>query len=188
VALGHEGLSVGVSDGPSGAGPAGGGGLRLERIPVATARALVRGSLARPAAWHPEFPADGTLNAARMLLGTYAALELDPERTPWWFFAMVVDGVVVGDAGYHGPPPADGPVEVEIGYQVVPAFRRRGLASRACALLLEHAWRNGAEVVRAEVEPDNPDGAASRAVLRANGFRPTAQGDFVVEAPVSAPA
>jgi len=169
----------------------GGLDVRLERIPVATARGLVRGSLARPAGWHPEFPADGTLNAARMLLGTYAALELDPELTPWWFFTMVVhdgvdDGMVVGDAGFHGPPPADGPVEVEIGYQVVPAFRRRGLATRACALLLEHAWRNGAEVVRAEVEADNPHGAASRAVLQANGFRLTARGDFVVEAPVSA--
>jgi ribosomal-protein-alanine N-acetyltransferase len=157
--------------------------VRLERIPVATARGLVRGTLERPAAWHPEFPAAGTLNAARMLLETYAALEVDPESSPWWFFAVVVDGVAVGDAGFHGPPPTDGPVEVEIGYQVVPALRRRGLATRACALLLEHAWRHGAEVVRAEVEPDNPYGDASRAVLRANGFRPTDRGDLVVEAP-----
>jgi RimJ/RimL family protein N-acetyltransferase len=158
--------------------------VRLERIAVATARDLVRGTLERPADWHPGFPADGTLNAARMLLGTYEALAVDPERTPWWFFAVVVEGLVVGDAGYHGPPPSDGPVEVEIGYQVVPAFRGRGVATRACALLLEHAWHHGAEVVRAEVEPDNPDGVASRAVLRANGFAPTGQGDFVVRAPV----
>lgn len=158
--------------------------VRLVRIPVATARALLDGTLERPDAWDPDFPADGTLNAARMLLGTYEALELDPERTPWWFFAVVVDELVVGDAGYHGPPPADGPAEVEIGYQVVPAFRGRGVATRACALLLEHAWRNGAEVVRAEVEPDNPYGAASRAVLRANGFAVSEQGDFAVEAPV----
>ncbi len=158
--------------------------VRLERIPVATARALVRGTLVRPTGWDAEFPAAGTLNAARMLLGAYAALELDPERSPWWFFAVVVDGVVVGDAGYHGPPPAQGTAEVEIGYQVVPSARGRGVATRACALLLEHAWRHGAELVRAEVEPDNPYGAASRAVLRANGFRPTGQGDFALEAPV----
>jgi RimJ/RimL family protein N-acetyltransferase len=156
--------------------------VRLEPVPVATARALVRGTLTRPATWHPEFPRDGTLNAARMLLGTYAALGLDPGRTPWWFFAVVVDEMVVGDAGFHGPPPSEGAAEVEIGYQVVPSFRGRGVATRACALLLDHAWRNGATVVRAEVEPDNPDGAASRAVLRANGFRETPQGDFVVEA------
>lgn len=158
--------------------------VRLVRIPVAVARGLVRGTLERPADWHPEFPAAGTLDAARMLLGTYAALEVDPGPTPWWFFGVVVDGVVVGDAGFHGPPPTDGPAEVEIGYQVVPAHRGRGIATRACALLLEHAWRNGAEVVRAEVEPDNPYGAASRAVLAANGFRATPQGDLAVEAPV----
>jgi ribosomal-protein-alanine N-acetyltransferase len=162
--------------------------VRLVRIPVATARALVRGTLERPDDWHPEFPADGTLSAARMLLGTYAALELDPEATPWWFFAVVVDDLVVGDAGFHGPPPADGPAEVEIGYQVVPAFRGRGVATRACALLLAHAWRHGAVLVRADVEAGNPDGAASRAVLRANGFRPAGPDDFVVAAPVSGSA
>jgi RimJ/RimL family protein N-acetyltransferase len=159
------------------------GDVLLRRIRVATARALVLGTLERPRDWHPEFPADGTLTAARMLLGTYGALGLDPARSPWWFFGVVVDGVVVGDAGFHGPPAAEGPAEVEIGYQVVPSARGRGVATRACALLLEHAWRHGAALVRAEVEPDNPDGAASRAVLRANGFRPAAQGDFVVEAP-----
>ena len=68
---------------------------------------------------------------------------------------------------------------------MVPSARGRGVATRACALLLAHAWRHGATLVRAEVEPDNGDGDASRAVLRANGFAPTAQGDFVVEAPVT---
>jgi RimJ/RimL family protein N-acetyltransferase len=157
--------------------------VRLRRIPVGTALRLVRGELERPDDWHPEFPADGTLDAARMLLGTYEALGLDPEPSPWWFFGVVVDDLVVGDAGFHGPPPAEGLVEVEIGYQVVPALRRRGIATRACALLLEHAWRNGAALVRADVDPGNPDGAASRAVLRANGFTPTDRGDLVVLAP-----
>ena len=62
------------------------------------------------------------------------------------------------------------------------------MATRACALLLEHAWRHGAELVRAEVEPDNEDGPASRSVLRANGFRPDGQLGFVVERPVGRPA
>lgn len=157
--------------------------VRLERIPVAVARGLVEGNLERPRTWHPEFPADGTLGAARMLLTTYAALGRDPEGSPWWFFAVVVDGQVVGDAGFHGPPPDEGPAEVEVGYQVAPALRGRGVATRACALLLEHAWRHGADVVRAEVEPDNPHGPASLAVLRANGFALMPQGDLAVRAP-----
>ncbi|SEP81550.1 GNAT family N-acetyltransferase [Microlunatus flavus] len=160
------------------------GEVRLERVPVAVARGLVRGDLSRPATWHPQFPAAGTLSAARMLLGTYEALGVDPEGSPWWFFCVVVEGVVVGDAGFHGPPPQDGPAEVEIGYQVVPALRGRGVATRACALLLTHAWAHGADVVRAEVEPDNPYGPASRAVLLANGLRPDGDLGFVAERPV----
>lgn len=175
-------------------------GLRLERFPVAVARGLVDGDLERPVSWHPQFPAEGTLSAARMLLGTYEALGVDPEHSPWWFFAVVlggevdgdvdggVGGQVVGDVGFHGPPPDDGPVEVEIGYQVVPALRGRGVATRACRLLLAHAWRHGADRVRAEVEPDNPDGSASRAVLAANGFRAEGQLGFVVERPVGGAA
>jgi RimJ/RimL family protein N-acetyltransferase len=170
--------------------------VRLERIPVAVAEALVRGDLERPATWDPGFPAEGTLSAARMLLGAYEALGRDPGDSPWWFFAVVVEGAdergagawVVGDAGFHGPPPDEGTVEVEVGYQVVPGWRGRGVATRACALLLEHAWRHGAELVRAEVEPDNPDGDASRAVLLANGFRAEGQLGFVVERPVGRPA
>jgi RimJ/RimL family protein N-acetyltransferase len=153
----------------------------MERVPVSVARGLVGGDLARPPDWHPEFPAEETLSAARMLLAAYEALDVDPGSSPWWFFAVVVDGQVVGDAGFHGPPPSDGPAEVEIGYQVVPALRGRGIATQACGLLLAHAWRHGAEVVRAEVEPDNPYAAASRAVLLANGFRPEGRLGFVVE-------
>lgn len=173
--------------------------VRLERFPVAVARGLVEGDLERPASWHSQFPTEGTLSAARMLLGAYEALGVDPEHSPWWFFAVVLgqaggpvggglDGQVVGDAGFHGPPPDDGPAEVEIGYQVVPALRGRGVATRACGLLLAHAWRHGADRVRAEVEPDNPHGTASRAVLAANGFRTQGQLGFVVERPVGRPA
>ncbi|GAB2593124.1 GNAT family N-acetyltransferase [Microlunatus antarcticus] len=164
-------------------------GVRLERFPLATVRDLVDGNLDRPDHWHPEYDTASITGIARMLLAAHEAMGVPAdEQSPWWVFAVVVDDVLVGDAGFHGPPaPLAGPTgvrEVEIGYQVVPALRGRGVATRACALLLEHAWRNGAQLVRADVEPDNPDGAASRAVLRANGFRPTPRGDFAVEAPV----
>lgn len=158
--------------------------VALRRMPVATARALADGTLARPADWHPQMPAEGTVSAARMLLGTYEALGVEvDDALPWWFFGIVVAGVVVGDAGFHGPPADEGPAEVEIGYQVVPELRRRGVATRTCGLLLAHAWRHGAVRVRAEVDP-GPYADASRAVLRVNGFRLLEAGDLVVEAPV----
>lgn len=177
--------------GASGSPEVGPGAVRLERLPVALVRALVDGEPVRPAGWHPGYPTADTFSAARMLLGAFDALGLDPTSSPWWVFAVVVEDRVVGDVGFHSPPSEDGPVEVEIGYQVVPGLRRRGVATRACGLLLEHAWRHGADVVRAEVEP-GPYADASRAVLAANGFRrsvaPGTEGSevsrFVVERPV----
>ena len=158
--------------------------VTLVRFPAAFLRDLVDGTAERPAEWHEQYATAGLRGIARMLLTAHEAMGVTAdEASPWWVSAIVVDGQVVGDAGFHGPPAGEPPVEVEIGYQLVPALRGRGLATRACALLLEHAWAHGADVVRADVEPDNPDRAASRAVLRANGFAPTPQGDLAVAAP-----
>ena len=155
--------------------------LALEPLGVDQVEDLVAGRSARRTGWHPHYPAADTLDAATMLLAGYEAVGTPvPERPVWWLYGMVVDGLVVGDAGFHGPPAADGPVEVEIGYQVVAAYRGRGLATRACALLLDLAWAHGADLVRADAEPEN---LASRAVLRANGFRAAPGGGFVVPAP-----
>jgi RimJ/RimL family protein N-acetyltransferase len=156
--------------------------LALEPLGVDQVEDLVSGRAARRTGWHPQYPAADTLDAATMLLAGYEAAGIPvPERPVWWLYGMVVDGLVVGDAGFHGPPaPGGGPVEVEIGYQVVADHRGRGLATRACALLLELAWAHGADLVRADAEPEN---VASRAVLRANGFRSAPGGGFVVPAP-----
>ena len=48
-------------------------------------------------------------------------------------------GEVVGRAGFHAAPDADG--MVEIGYAVDPAYRRRGYARAALEALMERASR-----------------------------------------------
>jgi len=90
-----------------------------------------------------------------------------PDLPRWWLHQIVVADLVVGDVGFHGPPPVTGPAEVEIGYNVVEGLRGRGIATRACGLILEQAWRDGAAVVRAEVDPHN---VASRRILLRSGF------------------
>ncbi len=121
--------------------------------------------------WHPEYPMAETVDALALLTAAYeaTATPLD-DRPVWWLQQMVVAGRVVGDIGYHGPI-ADG--SVEIGYAVVADQRGRGVASRACGLLVDHAWRSGAARLVAQVEPGN---LASRAVLLRNGF--VASDDF----------
>ncbi len=87
---------------------------------------------------------------------------------------------MVGDVGFHGPPPVDGVAAVEIGYAVVPAWRGRGVATQACRSILSYAWAHGAAEVWADAEPAN---AASRAVLGKNGFRPGPDGAFWIQRP-----
>lgn len=159
--------------------------MTLRSWPVAAARRLASGSGPEPAdrvGWHPDYPLPDTVAALRLLLAAHEAMGTLGGLPRWWVHEIRVAGQVVGDVGFHGPPPAEGPVVVEIGYAVVPALRGHGIATRACALLLEQAWRDGAEQVLAETAPDN---VASRTVLRRNGFRPRLCGDLAVDRPRS---
>jgi [ribosomal protein S5]-alanine N-acetyltransferase len=74
--------------------------------------------------------------------------------------------IVVGEAGFHGPPGDDG--RVEFGYMVVADHRRRGYAEEATRALL--AWATAEHHVtrfRATVSPQN---TASMNLLRKLGF------------------
>jgi RimJ/RimL family protein N-acetyltransferase len=80
---------------------------------------------------------------------------------------MAVDGEVVGLCGYRSPP-TDG--EVEIGYGVAAARRRRGYATTAVAAMLALAGADPTLVrVRAVTAADN---LISQRVLARSGFEP----------------
>ena len=71
--------------------------------------------------------------------------------------------LAVGTIGGYGPP-VDG--EIEVGYGVVEAVRRQGVATEALRALVEEAERVGVRL-RAGVRPDNAPGLR---VLAACGF------------------
>lgn len=76
------------------------------------------------------------------------------------------DGKAVGDGGFHGPPNADG--EVELGYAMVPAARRQGFTREAVELLIAWAARQpGVRAFTARVKPGN---IASEGLLGGLGF------------------
>lgn len=61
-----------------------------------------------------------------------ARLNTATEADPWtWGFAMlhIASGLVIGGAGFKGPPEADG--VVELAYGVVPTHQGHGHASEA---------------------------------------------------------
>lgn len=93
-------------------------------------------------------------------------VEQDPAAAEWVARAAVADGLVVGHAGFHGPP--DGEGRVEVGYSVDPAYRRRGFAKAMLAELIRRAEGDPrVRVVRASIRPDN---AASLATIAGFGF------------------
>jgi RimJ/RimL family protein N-acetyltransferase len=133
---------------------------------------LVAGDLARAGAalgheLPPEFLPDTWLWSLRLgqLLG-------EPDQAPWLIRAILAQpaGIVVGHAGFHGPPDAEGMVEV--GYRIVPAHRRRGYARAALHALLAYARAHGARTARASIGPGN---AASLALAASEGFVQTGE-------------
>jgi RimJ/RimL family protein N-acetyltransferase len=93
-------------------------------------------------------------------------MEDDPEAARWIVRAAVSDGQVIGHGGYHGPPDANGMVEV--GYTVDPRYRRQGYAKAILTALIERAESEPAvRVVRASISPTN---AASLATIAGFGF------------------
>jgi RimJ/RimL family protein N-acetyltransferase len=93
-----------------------------------------------------------------------------------WVTRVIVDAdrdVVVGRAGFHGPPDADG--RVEIGYAVDPRYRRRGYARAALEALLAHATGDpGVRTVRATIGPAN---RASSELVTQYGFAEVGEQD-----------
>ena len=144
--------------------------VRFVELSAAAMTALLAGSLAEASseagiALTPFFLAGDARRLWRLRISEIAA---DPSCARWVARAVVAEpeGVVVGHAGFHGPPDEAGMVEVA--YSVDPAYRRRGYAR---AMLRELLRRAAAEpsvsTVRATISPGN---AGSLATISGFGF------------------
>ena len=102
-------------------------------------------------------------------------LDVLPGTEPFGAWAIVerATSTVIGDIGFHGPPDADG--VVEIGYSVVPSRRRRGYAVEAARGLI--AWAIAQPGVKTIVAGSTADNAASIATLERLGFERTGVAD-----------
>ena len=96
-----------------------------------------------------------------------ADLEANPRIAPWLLQAIVDRDTraAVGFIGFHGPPDPRGMVEV--GYEILPEFRRRGYAREALAAVEAFAARERTRVVRASVSPRN---TASIVLIECSGY------------------
>lgn len=117
-----------------------------------------------PPLWPPENNGPAVRDWFRAGMAAY------PDKSGWWCWYIVAHAVevdvLVGSAGFKGPPDSDG--VVEIGYSVIAPFQRHGHASAAVALLVKAAFAE--PEVAAIIAHTAPDGVASQAVLRRCGF------------------
>src|SRR4051794_30419435 len=130
--------------------------LVLEPLTAETAKAVLEGTpdgLVRGEGW----PHADTLDGLRMR---------ETRDVEGWL--ILLDGIVVGDAGTFGAPDANG--DVEIGYGLAAPVRGRGLAREFVPALARHLLtRPGVRrVVAREVLADN---VPSRRALEGAGFR-----------------
>lgn len=137
--------------------------VELRPLTAAGLERLLAGERDPAAAWHPDYPMAETFVAGQLTLDGSAGI--DP--APWGTYQIVLDGCVVGDAGFHGPVDECG--TVEIGYNVVAEQRGRGIASASCRALVALAWQENAVRILAETDEDN---VASQRVLVNAGFAP----------------
>ncbi len=99
----------------------------------------------------------------------------DPRFREWCPHAVVLEGRMIGHAGYHGPPGVNAvsnPEAIEIGYTIDAPYRGRGYATEAASQLLRRAEERGVRHFVASCAPDNEP---SLAVIRKLGFTHTGE-------------
>lgn len=109
----------------------------------------------------PEFP-ESILHVHRMLMS-------DPASPEWGYhvFVHTQEQTLVGEGGYKGKPSEEG--MVEIGYAIVPEYRRRGLALEAARGLIRQAFLHPqVNIVQAHTLPT---GNASISILKKLGMK-----------------
>ena len=149
---------------------------RLELVPATAelTRAALEGDGALaaalravvPSTWPPEFLDSPALEF------TLARLEEGGPQAGWWLHFVVLTQapagrVLIGSAGYKGPPSSDGTVEV--GYGIVRDHQRRGYASETVRGLVARAF--AVPAVTRVIAETLPELTASIGVLRKCNFR-----------------
>lgn len=91
------------------------------------------------------------------------------EETNWWTYFPIhkKDNLLIGSGGYKGKPTIEG--IVELGYEIAPNYRNRGLATEMNKGLIENAFKDERvkSIIAHTLGQDNP----STKVLKKCGFK-----------------
>ena len=132
---------------------------RLDLFPcsVEVAQSIVRNRADMETLLGVRVPDDWPAQDLQEILLFYAQqLEADPSLLGWGIWLMIhrAERTIIGDLGFKGRPDREG--TVEIGYSVVPAYRRQGYAFEAVQALIGWAFaQQGVKRIIAECTIDN---------------------------------
>jgi [ribosomal protein S5]-alanine N-acetyltransferase len=131
--------------------------LRLIACPAQIARAVVRGRRHAEALLgvciHHNWPSQ----EIRVFMPIYAQqVERDPDHVAWgiWLVLHTANRTVIGDVGFKGKPNMSS--TVDIGYGIVPEYRRQGYAYEAARGLRDWAFSQpGVSRITGDCLPEN---------------------------------
>lgn len=139
--------------------------LRLRLMSPEDITGLLDGIPVEGVPWGPGYPLDGTLVAAGMQSRLHDAGEAIGSFGQFQIVRKL-DGVVIGDVGFHAPPDEVG--DVSVGFGIVPTARGEGYATEALQGLL--AWALEQPEVRTVHADTDLVNIASQQVLAAAGM------------------
>jgi [ribosomal protein S5]-alanine N-acetyltransferase len=120
-----------------------------------------------------EFPRDGERGFLEYRL---RQMREDERFETWCPNVVVLEGQMIGHAGYHGPPgsnSAQNPDAVEFGYTIYPQWRGKGYATQAAMTLMDLAEERAG--IRHFVLSVSPENDPSLAIVRKLGFVKTGE-------------
>lgn len=120
-----------------------------------------------------EFPTEGEKGFLGMRL---RQMNEDERFETWCPHAVMLDGQMIGHAGFHGPPGVNStqdPEAVEYGYKIFPSHRGRGFATQAAVMLMNVAEERAG--IRRFVLAIGPHNEPSLAIARKLGFTQTGE-------------
>ncbi len=120
-----------------------------------------------------EFPRPGERRFLELRL---RQMREDERYETWCPSVVVLDGRMIGHAGYHGPPgenSTQNPDAVEFGYAIYPEWRGNGYATQAAVMLMDLAEERAG--IRHFVLAVAPHNDPSIAIVRKLGFVKTGE-------------
>ncbi|NVK03196.1 MAG: GNAT family N-acetyltransferase [Flavobacteriia bacterium] len=116
--------------------------LKIQSCDRETLKAAIEGDEILSRKLNINVPSNWSEFGVEALKYSLGRLDEGQSEENWWTYLPIhkEDNTLIGSGGYKGKPSKEG--EVEIGYEITPSYRNRGLATEMTKGLIENAFSN----------------------------------------------